>query len=227
MSGALTVETRDLERLTADERVQWAAWQAADPDLASPYFRVEFAEIAAQVSPDSAVAVFRRGDEVVGYFPFQKRGGAVLPIAAPMNDYHGVIGPKAERPSLAEVAHLLGGARFSVSAPDMAPPCSNGTASSIPPACSRSSRFRHRLEVAAATSALRLSQPETAARAEVLFGRQNGPPEIRRAALLRLLFGSGDPDRSITRRSWPRRRRRRCGRLHGWRSAASLPSRSA
>lgn len=115
MSGALTVETRDLERLTADERVQWAAWQAADLDLASPYFRVEFAEIAAQISPDSAVAVFRRGDEVVGYFPFQKRGGAVLPIAAPMNDYHGVIGPKAERPSLAEVAHLLGGARFSVS----------------------------------------------------------------------------------------------------------------
>ena len=46
--------------------------------------------------------MFRRGDEVVGYFPFQKRGGAVLPIAAPMNDYHGVIGPKAvSAPALA------------------------------------------------------------------------------------------------------------------------------
>ena len=35
-------------------------------------------------------------------------------------------------------------------------------------------------------------------------------------------------DRSrITRRSWRRRRRRRCGRLHGWRSAGLRPSRSA
>src|SRR5690606_40438619 len=56
-----------------------------------------------------------------------------------------------------------------------------------------------------------------------------------RPVRLRLLV-TGEPARAealahsdvdITRRSWPRRRRRRCGRLHGWRSAASLPSRSA
>ena len=114
MSGALTVEIRKLDSLTVDERLQWNAWAAADPDLASPYFRVEFAEIAGRVSPDSALAVFHRHGAVVGYFPHQRRGGAVQPIGAPMNDYHGVIGPKGATPTLAEVASLLGGTRFSV-----------------------------------------------------------------------------------------------------------------
>lgn len=114
MSAALTLEIRDLESLTAEERARWNAWAAADPDLASPYFRVEFAQIAGRISPGSALAVFRRDGEVVGYFPHQRRGGAVQPIGAPMNDYHGVIGPRGARPTLGEVAELLGGARFSV-----------------------------------------------------------------------------------------------------------------
>ena len=114
MSGALTVDNRDVAGLTAEERAQWSAWAADDPDLASPYFRVEFAEITARVSPDCAVAVFRRDGDVVGYFPYQKRGGAIQPIGAPMNDYHGVIAPRGAAPTLAEVARLLEGRRFSV-----------------------------------------------------------------------------------------------------------------
>lgn len=114
MAGALTLDIRTLDSLTPDERVQWNAWAAADPDLASPYFRVEFAEIAARISPGCALAVFHRDGEVVGYFPYQKRGGTIQPIGAPMNDYHGVIGPMGAAPGLAEVARLLGGARFSV-----------------------------------------------------------------------------------------------------------------
>ncbi len=114
MAGALTVDIRDLASLTAGERAQWSAWVAADPDLASPYFRVEFAEIAAGISPGCALAVFKRGGEVVGYFPYQKRGPSILPIAAPMNDYHGIIGPVELRPSLVETADLLGAPRFSV-----------------------------------------------------------------------------------------------------------------
>lgn len=114
MSAALTLEIRALDSLTGEERAQWNAWAAADPDLASPYFRVEFAEIAGRVSPGAALALFRRRGEVVGYFPHQRRGGAVQPIGAPMNDYHGVIGPRDARPTLGEVAGLLDGARFSV-----------------------------------------------------------------------------------------------------------------
>lgn len=114
MSGALSVEIRNLDSLTADDCAQWSAWQAADPDLASPYFHVEFARIAGRVSPGAALAVFQRDGETVGYFPFQRRGGAIQPVGAPMNDYHGVIGPRGAVPSLGEVARLLGGTRFSV-----------------------------------------------------------------------------------------------------------------
>lgn len=114
MSGDLTIEIRSLESLTPAEGAQWNAWAAADPDLASPYFRVEFSQIAARISPDCAVAVFQRDGAVAGYFPHQRRGGTILPIAAPMNDYHGVIGPVAVRPGLNEVAGLLAGRRFSV-----------------------------------------------------------------------------------------------------------------
>jgi CelD/BcsL family acetyltransferase involved in cellulose biosynthesis len=114
MPGVLTIEIRDLEGLDAAECAQWNGWAASDPDLGSPYFRVEFARIAARASPDCALAVFRRGGEVVGYFPYQRRGRAILPVAAPMNDYHGVIGPRSGRPTLAEAARLLGGTRFSV-----------------------------------------------------------------------------------------------------------------
>ena len=35
----------------------WTAMVEANPDLASPYFRWEFTEIAARVSPDAAVAI--------------------------------------------------------------------------------------------------------------------------------------------------------------------------
>ncbi|WEK58717.1 MAG: GNAT family N-acetyltransferase [Candidatus Brevundimonas phytovorans] len=114
MPGVLTIEICDLDSLGAEACAQWNAWSMADPDLASPYFRVEFAQIAARISPACAVAIFKRDGVVVGYFPHQRRGGAVLPVAAPMNDYHGVIGPRGERPTLAEAARLLGGARFSV-----------------------------------------------------------------------------------------------------------------
>lgn len=115
MSGPLSVEILNLETLTPEDRRRWNAWARQDPDLASPYFRVEFAEAAARFSPDSAVAVFRREGQVVGYYPHQRRGRAIQPIGAPMNDYHGVIGPAGRRPSLHEAAALIGGQRFAVS----------------------------------------------------------------------------------------------------------------
>lgn len=116
MPGQLTLEVCDLAALSGEARTQWNDWARADPDLASPYFRVEFAQAAARFSPGSAVAVFRRDGEVVGYYPHQRRGGTIQPIAAPMSDYHGVIGPRGLKPTLAEVATLMGAARFAVTA---------------------------------------------------------------------------------------------------------------
>jgi CelD/BcsL family acetyltransferase involved in cellulose biosynthesis len=103
---------------TLDEAA-WADWRAmlaADPSLNSPYFRPEFTQVAGRISPNAAVAVFSRGGQTVGFFPHQRRGGAMQPLAAPMNDYHGVIAFPGQAPSLEEAAAVLGAARLNVTA---------------------------------------------------------------------------------------------------------------
>ncbi|KQY68867.1 MULTISPECIES: GNAT family N-acetyltransferase [unclassified Brevundimonas] len=109
----------DIVKVDALEETAWSDWRAmlaADPSLNSPYFRPEFAQVAGRISPAAAVAVFSRGGETVGFFPHQRRGGAVQPLAAPMNDYHGVIAFPRQAPSLEEVARALGAARLNVTA---------------------------------------------------------------------------------------------------------------
>lgn len=116
MPGTLQIEVVKADQLTVADRVLWRAMVEANPDLASPYFRWEFTEIAARVSPDAAVAILSRDGKTIGYFPHQKRGSAIQPLGAPMNDYHGVIAMPGEAPSLAAVAALLDAPRLNVSA---------------------------------------------------------------------------------------------------------------
>lgn len=109
----------DIVRADALDEAGWAEWRAilADtPALNSPYFRPTFAQVAGAISPDAAIAIFTRSGRTVGFFPHQRRGGAVQPLAAPMNDYHGVIAREGEAPTLDEVAALLGGSRLNVTA---------------------------------------------------------------------------------------------------------------
>jgi CelD/BcsL family acetyltransferase involved in cellulose biosynthesis len=114
--AALEVEIVAIDALG---EARWALWRdmlAADPALNSPYFRTEFAQIAGRISPDAAVAVFSRCGQITGFFPHQRRGGALQPLAAPMNDYHGVIAFPGQAPSLEEVARTLGATRLNVTA---------------------------------------------------------------------------------------------------------------
>ena len=112
----LKVEIVRAEALDEAARAEWRAMLAASPELNSPYFRLEFAEVAGAISPRAAVAVFTRAGRIVGFLPHQRRGGAVQPLAAPMNDYHGVIARPGEGPTLQEVAGLVGGHRLNVTA---------------------------------------------------------------------------------------------------------------
>lgn len=114
--GELKVDIVGVDALGEADWAEWRAMLSADPALNSPYFRPEFTQVAARISPEAAVAVFRRDGRVVGFFPHQKRGGAMQPLAAPMNDYHGIIARPGEAPSLEEAASLLGASRLNVTA---------------------------------------------------------------------------------------------------------------
>ena len=113
---SLKVDIAAIETLGDAEWTTWRAMLAANPALASPYFRPEFARSAGRVSPGAGVAVFSRGGETVGFFPHQRRGGAMQPLAAPMNDYHGIIAFPGEAPSLEAAAEGLGAARLNLTA---------------------------------------------------------------------------------------------------------------
>ncbi len=113
---SLKVEIAAIETLGEADWAIWRAMLAANPALTSPYFRPEFARSAGRVSPGAGVAVFSRGGETVGFFPHQRRGGAMQPLAAPMNDYHGIIAFPGEAPSLEAAAEGLGAARLNLTA---------------------------------------------------------------------------------------------------------------
>ena len=112
----LKVEIVGIDALGEADWADWRAMLAANPALVSPYFRPEFAQVAGRVSPRAAVAVFTRRGRTVGFFPHQRRGGAMQPLAAPMNDYHGIVSLPWKAPDLEEAAEVLGAARLNLTA---------------------------------------------------------------------------------------------------------------
>lgn len=91
MGRPITVDIIGTDELSGSERALWLAWIDADPAYESPFFHPDFMAIAGQVAPGAKLAVLHQGGRVVGFLPHQRRGGAAQPLAAPLNDYHGVI----------------------------------------------------------------------------------------------------------------------------------------
>lgn len=104
----LKVDLIGADEIGEGERALWRSFVQADPAYASPFLWPEFAEIAGQAAPGARIAVLHRAGEIVGFFPHQRRGGSAQPLAAPMNDYHGLIlRPGQQRPLLASMPGLL------------------------------------------------------------------------------------------------------------------------
>lgn len=104
----LTTDIIRPDALSEADRQAWTAFRQADPRLGHPYLDWRYAQAAAKV-PGAALAVFRRGGQARGFFPFQRRGRLAQPLGAPLTDYHGVIGAPDE-PALSpqDVAQALG-----------------------------------------------------------------------------------------------------------------------
>lgn len=91
MGAEISVETRRADELDARERALWAEFRAAAPELSSPYFDLRYVVAAAQVAPHARMAIIRREGRIEGFLPYQRRGGAIQPIGAPLTDYHGLV----------------------------------------------------------------------------------------------------------------------------------------
>jgi CelD/BcsL family acetyltransferase involved in cellulose biosynthesis len=66
--------------------------QASDPRLASPFFSAGFLALIATLSDRVRVGVVRRGDRIVGIFPFQVvTDGSGEPLGHPTSDFHGIV----------------------------------------------------------------------------------------------------------------------------------------
>lgn len=112
MLEALRVDILKPDELAPSERAAWEAFRAADASLASPYFDLRYTLAAGAVAPHARVAVIHRCNRVIGFLPFQRRGGLIQPLGAPMTDYHGVIAAPGERIDTAALVSALGGRAF-------------------------------------------------------------------------------------------------------------------
>lgn len=78
--------------LTAGEESQWQALRSGVDIWRNPFFSPAFTLAVARLREDARVALVRRGEEVVGVWPFHLRPlGLARPIGAPLSDWHGPI----------------------------------------------------------------------------------------------------------------------------------------
>lgn len=89
---ATSCEILKVQNLSPRLRQYWQGFVDGSPDLASPYFELEFAELMARVRADTRVAVFYRDGAPAGFLPFQKSmSGVFRPLGGPMGDHHGLV----------------------------------------------------------------------------------------------------------------------------------------
>lgn len=107
MSAAISIELVKPSALPPQAQARWAAFRAASPLYASPYFDLRYIQAAGAAAPEAEIAILHRHGETIGFLPFQRRGGAIHPLGAPMTDYHGPLLAPGETVSLKALAETL------------------------------------------------------------------------------------------------------------------------
>lgn len=110
--GGITVDVVDAGALSAAERQAWAAFLVASPHLRGPFFSFDFTLAASRLAPGASVAVARRSGQVLAFLPFQARGRALLPLGAPLADYHGLIAAPDCGITISDLLRRLDATRF-------------------------------------------------------------------------------------------------------------------
>jgi CelD/BcsL family acetyltransferase involved in cellulose biosynthesis len=123
MPQTVDIEVLKPAQLGEAEQAAWMKIRAASSRHDSPYCEIRYVMAAGAAAPDAMIAVLRRKGRIIGFFPAQKRGAALLPLGAPMTDFHGPMIAPGEMVDLREVLDALGARsyRFSGLVGDPAP----------------------------------------------------------------------------------------------------------
>ncbi|XBQ15683.1 MAG: GNAT family N-acetyltransferase [Oceanicaulis sp.] len=94
----MDVRLKDVSSLSSDDREAWAAFQAADPALASPYFALGFLDAVAAARSDVRVVCAYEAGAPVGFLPLHTGPlGHARPLGGPLGDHHGLIAARGAR----------------------------------------------------------------------------------------------------------------------------------
>jgi CelD/BcsL family acetyltransferase involved in cellulose biosynthesis len=92
MPSTSTYAAIPARQLTADQVAMWNALIPGTGDFASPFFRPEYTLSVAAVRDSIHVCIIRRGQETVGFFPFERmESGVGRPVGGSMSNFQGVI----------------------------------------------------------------------------------------------------------------------------------------
>lgn len=108
----LKVEIVGPDRLEAADLALWTQWVAQNPGLTGPYFDPLYVCSIGATVPGAAVARIMAADDVIAFLPFQKRGGVIQPLGAPLTDFHGLICAPGSEIDLPAVLRRIGGRRL-------------------------------------------------------------------------------------------------------------------
>lgn len=88
------IQVVNAAKLTKEHVQAWARIQESEPSLDSSFFRPEFTQMVAEVRDDVEVAILSEGEQVVGFFPFQRTWrNLAQPVSGRLSELHGVIAP--------------------------------------------------------------------------------------------------------------------------------------
>lgn len=112
MAKVTHVSVALLDGITESEEALFCAFRDSDPSLSSPYFSIDFLKAIAPHTPGSMLARFHDGDEIVGFFAYQKRGQSLQPAGAPLSDYHAAVMKAGYAPDWSRLLAVAGAKRL-------------------------------------------------------------------------------------------------------------------
>ncbi len=102
------------EEMDAGHLAAWRRLLEADPVLASPFLRPEFARHVAAVRPDAFVAIATEGAEPAAFLTFQRRGQRAQPLAGGLSDCQAFVAAPGWRCDAPALLRAMGIARLDV-----------------------------------------------------------------------------------------------------------------